>query len=509
MLRDHPLTKLVISEGGFPEVVSLSALRRPLTDVIVQIHWRLGTGPIGSARIVQGVKVETIGSSRLPDQVLRWKYPWGHISELEELVEQTAWSLGGAYLERFAKAPYSGEQPYTAPGAGLRPSFCGLGKCYSFPGLGEASIGQMDNEDLMEEAARTGYWSWRFNVCFRMHQAHKIDRGRFEDCRRKDPTLQDDGSREGPFPGWSPREPVCGHSGEWWLQTAKEFQADDATSRFIPYDLTRLRLCYEAYTLAGVPDASGLKYGLYIHYGIATFARPGEQGQIPAERFAPTALDVKAWARTAKAAGMTFAVLTAKHESGFCLWDSADYSYDVAHTPFKGDIIGDFIAACDAEDILPGVHYSIPDRFNEELVRAEGPVSATYFALIKKHLTELHTRYPALRLQVLDGIGRLSADQFEEISQLIKQLTPGCVLLNSSKQEDRGPRYDYATIIKGLMWNPQAELSPIETLFHHYSWAQEAELIFLLNVGPDPSGRIPDDQIALLTQLKELIATPS
>ena len=156
MLRDHPLTKLVISEGGFPEVVSLSALRRPLTDVIVQIHWRLGTGPIGSARIVQGVKVETIGSSRLPDQVLRWKYPWGHISELEELVEQTAWSLGGAYLERFAKAPYSGEQPYTAPGAGLRPSFCGLGKCYSFPGLGEASIGQMDNEDLMEEAARMG-----------------------------------------------------------------------------------------------------------------------------------------------------------------------------------------------------------------------------------------------------------------------------------------------------------------------------------------------------------------
>ena len=59
------------------------------------------------------------------------------------------------------------------------------------------------------------------------------------------------------------------------------------------------------------------------------------------------------------------------------------------------------------------------------------------------------------------------------------------------------------------MWNPQAELSSVETLFHHYSWAQEAELMFLLNVGPDPSGRIPDDQIALLTQLKELIATPS
>ena len=251
MLRDHPLTKLVISEGGFPEVVCVSALRRPLTDVIVQIQWRPGTGPVGSRRMVQEVKVETIGPSRLPDQILRWKFPWGHVSELEELVEQTAWSVGGTYLERFAKAPYSGELPYTAPGAGIRPSFCGLGKCYSFPGQGEASIGEMNNEDLVEEAARTGYWWWRFNVFFRMHEAHEIDRGRFQDWRRKDPTVQDDGSREGPFPGWLPREPFRGQSGEWWLQTAKEFEADNVHSLIMPYDLTRRRLHYETWDRGG------------------------------------------------------------------------------------------------------------------------------------------------------------------------------------------------------------------------------------------------------------------
>src|SRR5271165_3443840 len=82
-------------------------------------------------------------------------------------------------------------------------------------------------------------------------------------------------------------------------------------------------------------EAPDLKYGLYIHFGIASFKRFGEQGQVPADRFNPTLLDVKEWVRAAKQAGMTFAVLTAKHESGFCLWDSADYDYDVGSSPFK------------------------------------------------------------------------------------------------------------------------------------------------------------------------------
>jgi alpha-L-fucosidase len=255
------------------------------------------------------------------------------------------------------------------------------------------------------------------------------------------------------------------------------------------------------------PSASDLKYGLYIHFGIATFARPGEQGQIPAERFAPAALDVKSWARAAKAAGMTFAVLTAKHESGFCLWDSPGYGYDVAQSPFKGDIIGDFIAACNAEGILPGVHYSIPDAFNEGKARFRGPVSPVYFAQIKKHLTELHTRYSGIRIQKIDGIGRLSAEQFAEIKYLINRLNPNCVLLNNSKLPERGPGCNDDSIVKGWMWSPQAQLSPAQTLFDHYSFAQEAGRAYALNVGPDTSGQIPEDQLAILMQLKDMIAT--
>ena len=251
------------------------------------------------------------------------------------------------------------------------------------------------------------------------------------------------------------------------------------------------------------------QYGLYIHFGMPTFAKPGQKGQIPASQFAPpAALDVRSWAHTAKEEGMTFAVLTVKHESGFCLWDSADYDYDVGNSPFKGDIIGDFIAACNAEGILPGVHYSIPDAYNEGAARYRGPVPPPYFSLIKKQVTELHTKYPGIRVQIFDDIWRFSPEQFKEISTLVKRLNPDCVILDQNRPP-RGPRYNYATIPKGWMWSLNEPLTPAPQLLAAYRRAKAAGESFLLNVSPDREGRIPQNQIAELAEMKKLIANGS
>ena len=250
-------------------------------------------------------------------------------------------------------------------------------------------------------------------------------------------------------------------------------------------------------------EAGNGAYGLYIHFGTATFANPGEKGVIPASRFAPTTLDVRSWAGTAKEAGMTFAVLTAKHESGFCLWDSQNYSYDVGSSPFKGDIIGDFIAACKAEGIAPGVHYSIPDEFNEGAVRYKGAVSRTYFDLIKQHVTELHTLYPGLRLQIFDMSERLSQEQFDELRGMVKQLNPQCIVWGTASGQ--APNHNSDTVIQGWMWTPNARLNPAQSLVKSYQQSQKAKKAFVLNVAPDQTGRIPDDHLAVLMQVKKLM----
>lgn len=96
-----------------------------------------------------------------------------------------------------------------------------------------------------------------------------------------------------------------------------------------------------------------LKYGMFIHFNMNTYAGAEyDKGKMPAEGFNPQLLDVDQWIRTARDAGMKYAVLTAKHTGGFCLWDSKvtwkgrEYDYDIASSPIKKDIVAQFMESC-------------------------------------------------------------------------------------------------------------------------------------------------------------------
>ena len=81
----------------------------------------------------------------------------------------------------------------------------------------------------------------------------------------------------------------------------------------------------------------------------------------PASVFNPSKLDTDQWIRVAKAAGAKYAVLVAKHCSGFSLWPTAAHEYSVKHSPWrdgKGDIVADFIRSCQKYDIKPGIYAS-------------------------------------------------------------------------------------------------------------------------------------------------------
>lgn len=253
-------------------------------------------------------------------------------------------------------------------------------------------------------------------------------------------------------------------------------------------------------------DSPALKYGLCINFGLQTFAKAGEQGELPASRFAPASVNVKSWAHAAKLAGMTFAVPIVKHANGFCLWQTADSDYDIAHSPFTGDILGDFIAACNAEGISPGAYYFVSDAHNEGAVRAGSPVGNLYFNFIKKQITELHTKYPGLRVQIFGGSDRFSAEQWNDLVQLVHRVNPQCVILDGTHEgmiQILG-----GTVLKSYRWQPNAELVPAAQLFRRYDEAQTAKKSLWLTVGADPSGTITDNQIAVLSQLKEMIANP-
>jgi alpha-L-fucosidase len=120
---------------------------------------------------------------------------------------------------------------------------------------------------------------------------------------------------------------------------------------------------------AWFPEA---RLGLFVHWGLYALAARHEwvmsREQIHPDHyeryqryFEADRYDPRAWARSAKAAGMRYAVLTTKHHDGFCLWDSALTSYTSRNTPFGRDAVAEFVEAFRAEGLRIGFYHSLLD----------------------------------------------------------------------------------------------------------------------------------------------------
>ncbi len=114
------------------------------------------------------------------------------------------------------------------------------------------------------------------------------------------------------------------------------------------------------------------RFGMFIHFGIYAMAARHEwvknRERMSEEHydkyfkfFNPDLLDAREWARRAKEAGMKYAVLTAKHHDGFCLFDTKYTDYSVMNTPYKKDIVRQYIEAFRAEGLKVGLYYSLLD----------------------------------------------------------------------------------------------------------------------------------------------------
>ncbi len=119
------------------------------------------------------------------------------------------------------------------------------------------------------------------------------------------------------------------------------------------------------------------RFGMFIHFGI--YALPARHEwvknyeKVPEEKydkyfelFNPDLLDADEWARQAKNAGMKYAVLTAKHHDGFCLWDSKYTDYKVTNTPYGKDIVKQYTEAFRKAGLKVGLYYSLLDWHHEE-----------------------------------------------------------------------------------------------------------------------------------------------
>lgn len=179
--------------------------------------------------------------------------------------------------------------------------------------------------------------------------------------------------------------------------------------------------------------------GVLIHFDIQVFEPKykfrKQWGYSPdPKKFNPTQLDTDQWVKTAKDAGATYAILTAKHCSGFCLWPSKDYDYCMTQSPYKngqGDIVGEFISSCKKFGLKPGLYYSTGcnafmkfDMHANRMPDQESIEYKNYSKLVEQHLRELWTNNGELFEIWFDG-GHFVGGP--DIPELLKELQPNAV----------------------------------------------------------------------------------
>lgn len=278
-----------------------------------------------------------------------------------------------------------------------------------------------------------------------------------------------------------------------------------------------------------------LRFGMFIHFNIPAYANQDwPDPETPATLFNPKQLDCEQWAKAAKSANMSYGCLTTKHHSGFCIWDTKSTSYNVMNSPFKRDVVKEYVEAFRKNGLKVMLYYSILDTHHK---LRPNSITPAHLAMIKTQLTELLTKYGKIEALIIDGWdapwSRISYDDisFEEIYRLIKKLQPECLVmdLNGAKyppegmfytdiktyemgagqrisaKENRMPSLACLPVNDAWFWKTSFPTKPVKTADKLINDIlvplNNASCNFILNVAPNRNGLIDTNALEVLKQI--------
>jgi alpha-L-fucosidase len=201
------------------------------------------------------------------------------------------------------------------------------------------------------------------------------------------------------------------------------------------------------------------KFGMFIHWGpysalagewkgqripvgneaewvMERFNIPVAEYREKARQFNPVHFDAEAWVALAKAAGMKYLVVTAKHHDGFAMYASKVSKYNIVDwTPFHRDPLQELAEACKKAGIRFCVYYSHredwdhPDAYGNDW---DYDISKKDFARYleeksKPQLRELLSNYGPLGLVWFDR-GMDTPEHGRQFVEIVRQLQPRCLI---------------------------------------------------------------------------------
>ena len=230
--------------------------------------------------------------------------------------------------------------------------------------------------------------------------------------------------------------------------------------------------------------------------------------------FNPKKFDPDEWAVLAKLAGMKYVVLTTKHHSGFCMWDTKTTVFNVMNTAYGQDVTRAIFDAFRRHDIAIGIYFSPDDLHyfyenNLPVTRAQNPLKTPIgdkgmMDLNKVQLKELLTNYGKIDVIFFDGYPA-------DLKEFVWSIDPEIIVTRGQMEtpEQELPNQPLpgpweACFTMGTDWQYKPTNDP------HKSGTEIINMLIetrakggnlLLNVGPKPNGEIQIEQEALLREV--------
>lgn len=298
------------------------------------------------------------------------------------------------------------------------------------------------------------------------------------------------------------------------------------------------------------------RFGIFLHWGIYSMFGQGEwylnYGPLHSEyskaagAFYPAGFDAREWVSAIKDAGARYICFTTRHHDGFSMFDTAESDYDIVDaTPFGRDVLKELADECHRQGISLHLYYSHLDWGREDYpqgrtghttgrdsLRADWP---RYRQFMDRQLTELLTNYGPVRCIWFDGWWDHDEDatpfdwQLPAQYELIHSLQPGCMVANNhhqapfegediqiferdlpgentaglSGQEIGRLPLETCNTMNG-MWGykvKDTDYKDAATLVRYLVRAASMGANLLLNIGPRPDGRLPDQCLERLGEI--------
>ena len=309
------------------------------------------------------------------------------------------------------------------------------------------------------------------------------------------------------------------------------------------------------------------RFGMFIHWGLYAIPARGEWvrsvERIPSgdydplmTEFDPRHCDMGAWMDAAKAAGMQYVVMTAKHHDGFCLFDSAYTDFKSTNAPAGRDFVREYLEAARARGLRAGLYFSLIDwrrpdyphygdlhhpMRDDPSYGNEGRDFGRYLDYLHSQVRELCTNYGKLDLLWFDfsyGDLRGEAWRASELMDMVRSLQPEVIVDNRLEVSGEGfgslaacrPAPYHGDFVSPEQIIPpnglrDAQGKPLVwescvTMNGHWGYCatdhdyKPASMLvkklvecvskggnLLLNVGPDAQGRFPEESRHILAEI--------